>query len=69
MGRLDLLGWLKQWAREGDLLAQALTGVPTDPECRMRQILRRMAALHREHDALSLELFALREVLHGETPR
>jgi hypothetical protein len=54
-----MFNWLKEWAREGDLLASALTGVQPAPERRARQIFRRLATLRREEDALSNELSRL----------
>lgn len=56
------LGWprfLKQMAREGDLLAGALTNVPPDPAIRAQQIVQRLGRLRREEAALKNELLSL----------
>lgn len=56
-----MFNWLKEWAREGDLLACALTGVQPDPEYRARQIVKRLRRIRAEEAALSDELFLLME--------
>lgn len=48
-----------EMAKDGDLLMQAITGVPQCPERRKEQIRRRIWIIDRERDALQREYAAL----------